>query len=199
MATTFDLKEHDPDYFRASGQIEQIKLGPAHYLSFEGSGAPGEASFQTGIQAVFAVANEIKEEAKRQQQDFRVPPLEAQFWTHDADGNAIPREAWAWRLLLRMPPGTTNASFGRAKDAVTKARGDVPARKVRFEKVHIGRAVQVLHVGAYESVGEEVDRLTSYMQEHSLEAGAPYHEVYLSDPARTPGAELRTIIRIPVA
>ncbi len=198
MTTTFDLKEHDPEYFRASEVVEEVKLGPAYYLHYEGAGAPGGVSFQTGIQAVFAVANAIKEDAKHQGQDFLMPPLEAQFWRHDEDGQPLARDEWTWNLLIRMPPGTNNAASDRAKDSVSKQRGDVPVRKIRLEKVHVGRAVQVLHVGDEETVADSVERLTAYIHERGLQAGGPYHEVYLSDPARTPGAERKTIVRIPV-
>jgi len=72
------------------------------------------------------------------------------------------------------------------------------AGEVRFERIREGRCVQVLHVGPYSAEGETLERLRRFAEERGLDLVGPHHEIYLSDPRRTPEDRLRTMVRYPV-
>ncbi len=199
MADKIDLKKQYPDYYKATKEVAEVKLGAGHFLTFDGHGEPGSQSFQNAIGTLYAVAYTIKLSAKEREADFVVPPPEAQFWVEGRDGKPLPMPEWRWRILLRLPTGIRKVHVERAKDKVGTKRGDLPAAKVGYERIHEGRAVQILHVGPYNREESDLKRLQDYAREHGLKVNGPHHEVYLSDPERTAPERLRTILRAPVA
>ena len=70
---------------------------------------------------------------------------------------------------------------------------------VRPASLPAGTAVETVHVGPYDHIGDAYEALQAWLQEHGREpAGAPY-EHYLNDPDEVPPGELRTRIVWPVA
>ncbi len=199
MADKIDLKKQYPDYYQATTEVAEVKLGAGNFVTFDGHGEPGGAAFQNAIGTLYAVAYTIKQSAKERDADFVVAPPEAQFWVEDRSGKPLPMADWRWRILLRLPTGINRAHVERAKDRVGAKRGDLPAQKVAYERIHEGRAIQILHVGPYNTEDSDIQRLQEYAREHGLKLNGPHHEVYLSDPGRTAPERLRTILRAPIA
>ena len=61
-----------------------------------------------------------------------------------------------------------------------------------------GRAAQILHVGSYADEAPTIEKLHAFIGETGLIPHGKHHEIYLSDPNRTPAERLRTVIRQPV-
>ena len=63
-----------------------------------------------------------------------------------------------------------------------------------------GRAVQVLHIGSYDEMGQVYAALESWMREHDLQPAAGALESYLTDPGTVPDPRMwQTMISWPVA
>jgi effector-binding domain-containing protein len=61
-----------------------------------------------------------------------------------------------------------------------------------------GRAVSVIHLGAYHKVGEAWGKVFKYIQENGLRPCGPGRELYLNDPAMVNENELLTEVQVPV-
>jgi len=61
-----------------------------------------------------------------------------------------------------------------------------------------GRCVQILHVEPYSTEQKSIEKTRKLMVEKGLVENGPHHEVYLSDPRRTPPEKMKTILRQPV-
>ncbi|WP_054977331.1 GyrI-like domain-containing protein [Paenibacillus sp. A3] len=61
-----------------------------------------------------------------------------------------------------------------------------------------GLCVQMLHVGPYETEPETVERMHAYMEARGLVQNGLHHEIYLTDPRKTPPSGWKTILRFPV-
>lgn len=99
-------------------------------------------------------------------------------------------------MYFGMPSDTVEIAAGFPTASLTSetAGGVVP-----FE-LPGGRAVQLLHVGSYEDLGEAYGRVTAWMGEQGLTPADAMWETYLSEP--TPGgdpAANRTLITWPVS
>ncbi|MGD0484895.1 MAG: GyrI-like domain-containing protein, partial [Gemmatimonadales bacterium] len=126
--------------------------------------------------------------------------LEGLWWGPDrrAPFSVRSPSQWRWKVLIRTPAFVTAADLARAKKALL-AKGKVAeVGKVRLETIREGRCVQMLHVGGYDKEPATLEAMLGFAAERDLAFRGVHHEIYLSDPRRTPPARLRTILRHPV-
>lgn len=67
-----------------------------------------------------------------------------------------------------------------------------------FERLYEGDCVQMLHVGPFSTEPETIRQIFEYIEAQRLTPKGRHHEIYLSDPRRTPPHKMRTILRHPV-
>ena len=77
--------------------------------------------------------------------------------------------------------------------------GDIPATSpVKVKQTYSGKALKVVHRGAYREMETTYEKLMAFVAAHGYEpAGAPWDE-YVSDPGNTPESELITNVYMPV-
>lgn len=178
-----------------------VKTKPAKYLTAEGQGAPGSREFQAAIGALYNAAYTIKMSKKFAGRDYRVCHLEGLYWVEGMPLDVWPesREAWHWKLLIRVPDFIREKDLG---DAVVKAKSKgktEPVENVKLERLEEGSCVQMLHVGPYADETTSFSQMRALMADKGMKQIAPHHEIYLSDPRRVAPEKLRTILRIPVS
>jgi hypothetical protein len=71
--------------------------------------------------------------------------------------------------------------------------------QVRLESMEEGLCVQMLHVGPFADEPATLAEMERFADKNGLEFTGPHHELYLSDPRRTPPQRLKTILRMPVS
>jgi len=197
-------KTHKPLY-TATAAPQLITVPEAKFLTISGKGDPDGSTFAGSVQALYTAAYSIKNHYKQQQQDFTVCKLEGLWWVDEAhniksheDALQVPRSEWQWQLLIHMPGYVTPAA---AQNAITSAFGKkkLPLLQavslITFEE---GRCVQALHTGPFSTERVTLQRIVDFMAEHQLQWNGRHHEIYLSDPRKTPPEKLRTILREPV-
>jgi hypothetical protein len=69
---------------------------------------------------------------------------------------------------------------------------------VRLERFNEGKSVQILHIGPYSAEPPTIERMHTYAQAQGLKLRGKHHEIYLSDPRRTPEEKWKTVLRHPV-
>lgn len=172
-----------------------IDIGEARYLTLEGKGAPETGEFQRKVGAMFGVAWGMKMKHQFAGRNYVVAPLEGQWWSA-ADPHsfvAAPRETWEWKLLMRVPAFVTEEDL----KAASKGQSD-GAKAIRIEVIKEGRCLQLLHKGPYSEEPKTIAVMTSFAKEKDLVPNGHHHEIYLTDPNRTPPEDMRTILRQPV-
>ncbi|GAB2643627.1 GyrI-like domain-containing protein [Nocardia goodfellowii] len=182
-----DLAKSDKHYYTASTEPELRTFEPYHYLTVTGMGAPAGPEYTEALTALYRTAYGIKKAAKAAEQDFVVPKLEGLWWVEsDRPPLTVPREEWHWQLLIRMPEVATE-----------RAAAELVEKPVTIERVHEGLTVQALHLGPYATEPETLARMDAFMSAEGLTMNGRHHEIYLSDPRRTPGPKTKTILRHP--
>jgi hypothetical protein len=191
---TIDVRKEHPELYRAGAKVVEVKVARATYLAVDGVGEPGGEGYHDAIDALFGLAYTTKFLLKREGTlDFTVPALEC-LWLDDPKRK--PPAKWRWRLLARIPDALTATLLKRGRAAVAERGGDASAvERIAFAE---GRALQVLHVGPYDRIGDAYCKLAAAAEEAGLRAVGPGHEIYLSDPRRTAPARLKTIARLGV-
>lgn len=65
--------------------------------------------------------------------------------------------------------------------------------------LHLDISLQIMHLGSYDDEAPVLARLhRDVMPERGLTWNGRHHEIYLSDPRRTPAEKLKTVLRQPV-
>ncbi|MEM9325062.1 MAG: GyrI-like domain-containing protein [Bacteroidota bacterium] len=199
-----DLTKTHPAYYKAQRTPEIVDLEPYYYLSVSGQCAPEDRQFLDAIEMLYAVGYAIKFDYKAQDLDFVVPKMECFWWieggveSQEAFEQA-PRESWCWKIVIRMPDFVEHLSYFRAIQAVKSKKPEMEEiEQVKYELINEGMSAQVLHLGSYEAESPTISRLFQFIQGQGMKIGGYHHEIYLSDPRRTPVEKLKTIIRYAV-
>jgi len=205
-----DLKKKLKDiYFPSAKEVAVVDIPELSYLMVDGKGDPKTSKdFQDAIEALYSLAYTIKFTLKRQGKggDYVVMPLEGLWWTRDEGGgfDYDTRDEWKWRAMILQPDAVTAEHLEKAKADVTakrtKKKEPVPAAlpKVRLERFHEGRSVQILHVGPFSAEPPTIQRMHAFAAAQGFKLRGHHHEIYLSDPRRTPEERWKTVLRQPV-
>jgi hypothetical protein len=185
-------------YYPPVGQPVLVDVPEMRYLMVDGRGGPADPAFQQAIGALFAASFTAKFAVKRRDpnDDFTVMPLEAMFWT-PGDGPPSDPHELSWTAMIVQPPAVTD-ELAHGAIGETLDRGLPAAARVRIERFREGLAAQVMHVGPYDEEEPTIEKLRAFIAEHDYPLRGRHHEIYLSDPRRTPPDRLKTVIRQPV-
>lgn len=207
MEATIDklnLQKADPNYYKAGSTPQLRDLEPYYYLSVSGRGNPDSKEFSQAIEQLYAVAYAIKFTCKSEDMDFIVPKMEG-FWWIDGGLEAqhkftqTPPEEWNWKITIRMPDFVEGDHFYRAIQKVkTKNPELLKSDEVKFELINEGLSVQLLHLGSYHKEEPSIMKMLAFVKENGLQINGHHHEIYLSDPRKTPEDKLKTILRYSV-
>lgn len=198
-----DLKTERKDlYSPPPRRFVDVTVPTMTFLAVDGHGNPNTSpDYRRAVEALFAVSYAAKFLSKRELgRDYVVLPLEG-VWSAE-DWTAFVRrdkDAWSWTMLIRQPDWVDAALLCRAQNqAGAKQLPALPL--VTRVTLTEGLCVQTLHVGSYEDEGPLLRELhEQYLPRKGLTPTGRHHEIYLSDPRRTPAARLKTVLRQPVA
>ena len=173
------------------------------FVMVDGTGDPATSSaFQAAIQAVYAFSYPVVIALKRAGRDaLRVRPLEALWWADDVtvfDPVTEDRALWHWTVMLRQPDEIPEPLVEAARKSVMKKVGEGLAGRVRLERFEEGLCVQLMHIGPYSQEGPRIAAMHKFVAGQGLHLRGHHHEIYLSDPRRSPPSKMRTILRHPV-
>jgi hypothetical protein len=199
MSSRVDLIALHAREYSAGRTPRVVATTPARYLSLDGAGDVAGGEFLEQALALQRLLRDLRSRVRRDAgKDFTLPPLEALVGEPRGSGNGAAGGPvnGPWKLLLRVP------AFVRVSDLAALAEeteGDwEPWRPARIEELREGRCIQALHVGPFGSVSTTVDRLRRTAAEQDLAVRGRLHEVWLSDPGRTPAERRRTVVRLSV-
>lgn len=201
-ASKYDIKRAHPElYAPGARDFALVEVPPQQALAVDGHGDPNTAAEYTeALEALYPVAYAVKGASKRSGRDFVVPPLEG-LWHADDPSVFVTRDkgAWDWTMLLVLPDWIAKEAVAAAIET-TAAKKPLPALpRLRLLRLHEGPSVQILHRGPYDDEGPILRRLhEEYLPAHGLTFAGHHHEIYLSDPRRTPPETLKTVLRQPV-
>ena len=205
----FDYKKEYKEFYLPKAVPQLVSLPPMQYLAVRGKGDPNEEGgvYQQAIGLLYGVAYTLKMCRKAGYEidgyfDYVVPPLEGFWYQEGADGiDFAHKDAFCWISVIRVPDFVTRADFDWAvAEATRKKKQDFSA--VEFLTVDEGLCVQMLHVGAYDDEPASVARMDAFLAQNNcvndFSAARMHHEIYLSDPRKTPPEKRKTVLRHPV-
>lgn len=198
-----DLKKQYKTLYSAQvGEFSILDVPPLTYFALDGAGDPNAApEYTAAVEALYAASYTLKFMSKETlKRDYVVPPLEGLWWADDmADFITRRKNRWCWRMMILVPDFIGKAM---AEEAITRAQDKkklLALSKLRVAHLDEGQVVQTLHIGAYDDEGPILKKLhEDFLPAKGLVEAGHHHEIYLSDPRKTPVAKLKTILRQPV-
>jgi len=189
-------------YQPSAKEVSVVDVPDMNFLMVDGQGDPGTSpEYQEALEALYTMAYQLKFTIKGRDPglDYVIPPPEGLWWAKDINAFTMDdRDAWQWTAMIMQPDQVTEALFDEAVDKV-KQKKDLPGLgKLRLERYHEGRAVQILHLGPYSAEGPTIEKLHAFAGENGYQLRGKHHEIYLSDPRRTAPENIKTVIRQPV-
>ena len=172
------------------------------FLAVDGEGDPNTAeAYKEAVQALYSTSYAAKFDSKNNlSKDYVVGPLEG-LWRADDEKvfTARDKDAWQWTMLITQPEWITQEIIDAAREKV-KVKKQLPGLdRLRLISWEEGQCVQILHIGSYDDEAPVLARMhDEYMPANSLTFNGDHHEIYLSDPRRTPAERWKIILRQPV-
>jgi hypothetical protein len=178
-----------------------VEVPRFQYLMVDGAGDPNVVpAFPQAAEALFRVSYALKFMVKKERgPDYAVMPLEG-LW-HAQDMAAFcqgRRDQWQWTLMVLQPDFVTQELVSRAKAAVRMKAASPLLEDLRLAALYEGQSAQILHLGPYGEEAATIEHLHAFIRQKGYHFGGKHHEIYLSDPRRTPPEKLKTILRQPI-
>lgn len=205
----FDYKKEYKEFYLPKAVPQLVTLPPMQYLAVRGKGDPNEegGAYQQAISLLYGVAYTLKMCRKAGYEidgyfDYVVPPLEGFWYQEGTDGVEYARkDAFCWISVIRVPDFVSRTDFDWAvAEATRKKKQDFSA--VEFLTVDEGLCVQMMHLGAYDDEPASVACMDAFLAQNGcandFSAERMHHEIYLSDPRKTPPEKRKTVLRHPV-
>jgi hypothetical protein len=206
---TLDYKKQMKElYFPPNTQPVLIDVPEMQFVMADGHGDPNtSALFQDAMQALYGLSYTIKFMLKTENtQDYVVFPLEGLWWMEDMREFSLDRkDEWLWTVMIRQPEWVNQTHFKKAIEEIKRKKQakkePVPESlsRVRFERFKEGLSTQIMHIGPFAAEAPTIAKLHSYITEQGFKLRDKHHEIYMSDPRRTPQEKLKTVIRQPVS
>ena len=205
----FDFKKEFPKPYAPKAAPSIITAPPAHFIAIEGQGDPNQegGAYQRAVAVLYAVAYTLKMSYKGPRQipgffQYVVPPLEGFWWQPGVQGvDYRDKSAFHWLSVIRLPDFVTEADLHWAVEEASRKK-KLDCSPAEFRGIDEGLCVQMLHRGSYDSEPETVARMDQYLAENGyandFSGVRRHHEIYLSDPRKSPPEKWRTIIRHPI-
>lgn len=205
----FDFKKEYKALYLPKCEPAIVDVPSMNYVAVRGSGDPNQegGDYQRALNILYAVAYTLKMSYKGGRSiqgffEYVVPPLEG-FWWQDgiSDIDYVDKSGFHWISVIRLPDFVSSADLEWAKaEAVRKKKLDCSAAE--FLTVREGLCVQMMHLGSYDSEPASIARMDLYLEEHGyqndISSTRLHHEIYLSDPRKSPPENWKTVIRHPI-
>lgn len=169
-------------------------------FAISGSGSPeGDPAFRQAMETLYPVAYTLHFALKKAR-GIRAPigALEAVWYVEGDAEPDTPGPSWRWTAMLPVPDEATDDEVVAAIDEVREKKAPAAIDRLAIEPLDEGLVAEITHVGPYDAEAPTIDRLRKAISVVGRLVRGPHHEIYLSDPNRTPPERLRTIIRYPI-
>jgi len=205
----FDFKKEYKEYYMPKNKPSIIEIPTANYIAVRGKGDPNEegGAYQQAVSVLYAVAYTLKMSYKTDRAiegfyEYVVPPLEG-FWRQDGvDGvDYSDKSSFCWTSVIRLPDFIRREDFEWAVEQASKKK-KLDCSAAEFITIDEGLCVQMMHLGSYDGEPATVALMDEYIAAegyaNDLSENRQHHEIYLSDPRKSPPEKLKTVIRHPI-
>ena len=191
----YEWKKNEKNLYGVKQKPQLIEIPSAYYIMIKGEGNPNESDFSNRVSALYSLAYGIKmlyknmEKEELEYSDFTVFPLEG-IW-EKSDDEEFDKNKLKYTIMIKQPYFITKEIFELAFEKVNELYDEVS-----FDCIESKKAIQILHIGSFDTEIESFKKLDNFANEMNLERSEKLHtEIYLNNKNRTAEDKLKTILR----
>lgn len=196
----YEWKKNEKNLYGVKQKPQLIEIPSAYYIMIKGDGNPNESDFSNRVSALYSLAYGIKmlfknmEKEELEYSDFTVFPLEG-IW-EKSDDEEFDKNKLKYTIMIKQPYFITKEIFELAFEKVKKKKPNELYDEVSFDCIESKKAIQILHIGSFDTEIESFEKLDNFANEMNLERSEKLHtEIYLNNKNRTAEDKLKTILR----
>ena len=196
----YEWKKNEKNLYGVKQKPQLIEIPSAYYIMIKGEGNPNESDFFNRVSALYSLAYGIKmlfknmEKEELEYSDFTVFPLEG-IW-EKSDDEEFDKNKLKYTIMIKQPYFITKEIFDLAFEKVKKKKLNELYDEVSFDCIESKKAIQILHIGSFDTEIESFEKLDNFANEMNLERSEKLHtEIYLNNKNRTAEDKLKTILR----
>lgn len=199
----YEWKKNEKNLYGVKQKPQLIEIPSAYYIMIKGEGNPNESDFSNRVSALYSLAYGIKmlfknmKKEELEYSDFTVFPLEG-IW-EKSDDEEFDKNKLKYTIMIKQPYFITKEIFELAFEKVKKKKPNELYDEVSFDCIESKKAIQILHIGSFDTEIESFEKLDNFANEMNLERSEKLHtEIYLNNKNRTAEDKLKTILRYTV-
>lgn len=199
----YEWKKNEKNLYGVKLKPQLIEAPSAYYIMIKGEGNPNESDFSNRVSALYSLAYGIKmlfknmKKEELEYSDFTVFPLEG-IW-EKSDDEEFDKNKLKYTIMIKQPYFITKEIFDLAFEKVKKKKPNELYDEVSFDCIESKKAIQILHIGSFDTEIESFEKLDNFANEMNLERSEKLHtEIYLNNKNRTAEDKLKTILRYDV-
>ena len=199
----YEWKKNEKNLYGVKQKPQLIEIPSAYYIMIKGEGNPNESDFSNRVSALYSLAYRIKmlfknmEKEELEYSDFTVFPLEG-IW-EKSDDEEFDKSKLKYTIMIKQPNFITKEIFDLAFEKVKKKKPNELYDEISFDCIENKKAIQILHIGSFDTEIESFEKLDNFASEMNLERSEKLHtEIYLNNKNRTAEDKLKTILRYTV-
>ena len=197
-------RQHKELYLPSAKEVVLVDVPEFLFIALDGVVAPkvrpGDSDdFLDAMRAMYGVGYSLKFMSKLRAEnpiDFTVMAVEGLWTTESGERFEFDwREPSLYTLLMLQPDHITPEMFEQAVAETRARRPNLALDRLRLERWCEGPAVQIMHIGPYETESATLDKMDVFAEEHGYRFHGRHHEIYISDPNRSKSENLKTVLR----
>lgn len=199
----YEWKKSEKYLYGVKQKPQLIEIPSAYYIMIKGEGNPNEIDFSNRVSALYSLAYGIKmlfknmKKEELEYSDFTVFPLEG-IW-EKSDDEEFDKNKLKYTIMIKQPYFITKEIFDLAFEKVKKKKPNELYDEISFDCIESKKAIQILHIGSFDTEIESFEKLDNFASEMKLERSEKLHtEIYLNNKNRTAEDKLKTILRFTV-
>ena len=199
----YEWKKEEKEIYLPKEKPTLVEVPKAKYFCIKGKGNPNGEDFSNRIAVLYSLAYLVRMMPKNGFTpdgyfEYTVYPLEG-LWDMTEEGKkseTFNKDELLYTIMIKQPDFVNEEVVKKAFEIANRKKPTRLLEEAYFDEIEDGLAVQMLHIGSYDTEPESFTKMKYYINENNLKIKSLVHrEIYLSDARKIEKDKLKTVLR----
>lgn len=199
----YEWKKEEKELYLPKEKPTLVNVPKAKYFCIKGKGNPNGEDFSDRVAVLYSLAYSVRMMPKNGFTphgyfEYTVYPLEG-LWDITEEGKkseTLNKDELLYTIMIKQPDFVNEEVVRKAFEIANKKKPTQLLEEAYFDEIEDGLAVQILHVGSYDTEPESFNKMKDFINENNLKIKSLVHrEIYLSDARKIERDKLKTVLR----